>query len=1396
MASDKNSPRKGQGNNQPNDKQSSETDAANVDWMIISDISTRIGGSPQPKEQSSQEHNNLSATSSSQASSNMIDEDLEDLEWLRSLDLDDAIERSPSPKPNLSNQNSNDVENIDWLIVTDLKTRMNDSEIRVRVNPVYQDIAQPNTTLQSPSVTDNLTNNPDNIDDNLGLDDLDLGDLDLGDLGLDGLDFHENSDFSDFSDLDALNFDTTDDFNFNELLSEVDDSEDKLQGLAEFLDDNFDSSDDVNDNNWDEISEVSEIVSDRFSEQSNLNIVDQSLETPIQSSAIAIDVKEDYEDSDLVTNQLLEARYQGAVVDDLELLNELQTDGIVDDFAISDQSQNISRNDQDAFNVETSDLAEEFVNELDDGFGEAQLLESADLNASEDEIWSSSSSIESELSNQSIDDPFANNFNNWEQSAEDTTDDAIWDSPSSFDADARSSTSIDNAFGTSDDWAIAPPAEQLDSSGNVNPEFPSDEMIDQTFDVGIDIASKSTFEHTNTQLIFEESEESLDEDFDVNDDLNYEGLAIADNLIKSIDESDGINFENVNFEDAQAYEDFDNISSNLDNAQNSSERQQFGELSSSPIAPLSEWENFSESFADQIPDEQIVNLEFADDFASYGTEPVDANLNTQVRSDWDQPDVPISDSFDDLESIIDESFDIDSFEEDSFLEEHLSNGISENIATTLIQNRVTTISEDTFTSRSTPPPISPPNFVNDLTSTRDPFEEDFVNDLLPDANMPEAIVSEEAVENDLLNRYASESDSLDNFISERDIHLPLSANLAASSNFDIGRSDRSDQDFLDEFDLDSIDIELTGDGFDSSLSSSKISTGLNPPSPPLAPVASITPSVPQPEPTLSTINNLPSPPPFLPPLPPKRSHSQNKTASSQPPITNSGFQSPPQKIVAEKIEVDDFDDFHAQQTQNKNQKSISSIDEDWSELLDADTVLSGSLRSPTESSNTNISAVPPTIGSSAGSSAGLNAGSIRERTSQGKEQTSSQPSNRKQTSLDDFSDLGLEIHNDDDWSGLLNSGNLPDDSLTSISTQLPSQERSRQNTSSRLDGTSISETSKMPRDRRNPTSSFGDATQARMSAPPDQMDFNRFTEEGYGSTYEPSTSPEVASGKPSKSKMTLPNISLESLWQDYLKIPAIGLGAIGGAVLLYALFNRSVFDLGLRWGIFKDASGKDFTNADFKGAKLDKVDFSKSILTGAKMQDASLVGANFQEANLDGVNFTKANLSGARLIQSSVIWAEFQSAQMILTDLAGANLTRSSFNNAKMEGANLKGTKIGAQGTEEATKFSATTLLAWQIVNESREGRNLIDQNLSGLNLSFSNLKRANLSNAKLNYTDMTEADLSGANLTKGQINGVNWSGAKLNGINLTDVVFEKGKLPKTDEETVCPNSKKGPCKF
>jgi hypothetical protein len=72
MASNKNIPQKDQGANEPDKKQSVQSDAANVDWMIMSDINTRIGGSPELQSSSNQ----APAKSSSQISSNQNGDDL------------------------------------------------------------------------------------------------------------------------------------------------------------------------------------------------------------------------------------------------------------------------------------------------------------------------------------------------------------------------------------------------------------------------------------------------------------------------------------------------------------------------------------------------------------------------------------------------------------------------------------------------------------------------------------------------------------------------------------------------------------------------------------------------------------------------------------------------------------------------------------------------------------------------------------------------------------------------------------------------------------------------------------------------------------------------------------------------------------------------------------------------------------------------------------------------------------------------------------------------------------------------------------------------------------------------------------------------------------------------
>ncbi|NMF58491.1 pentapeptide repeat-containing protein [Pseudanabaena yagii] len=1524
MASNRNIPQKGQGANEPDKKQpnqqSASADAANVDWMIMSDLSTRIGGSSQAKQE--QQAQNTSSNSAPKSASNQsLDDDLADLEWLRSLGLDEPIERSSDQKNTTSgrqtsSQNSNPVTDIDWLIVSDFKTRMDSSEEDF-VDSLDQNTPVSNIVPQSSTSTDSL----DSIIDD--------------DLGLDSLEFMGDADFSELDSLDAFGFDNADSITGNELQDEIDITEGKILELSNLFDDNP-SSDDVIGDDWDGILEESESAYSNQPTPSSLDIIEDNFEIPTQITGVASNEDID-ENLGLFADQLSDSISQEDIVAetfnhdlalaDLEEDNlqevDLFTDSNVESFdhnleladnSLDDQFiESITSNGFEDFledpqnpliDEEINGLVENVADPLDDGFGEMQISESSDLQGIDnDEFWGDVPNLDAESSNASnissnevdVDNVFASDWEQSDVSSGDALDDAIWDSSANIASEDLSATSIDNAFGTFDDLAIAPSAESFaiadfageisdtDNAENVvinddlawsdeleaeisggisnddwnldaaveavdtfsDSDFAAAEALigdDVDHDAGSDVvndavsdviddvisdniasdvidddlawsadleaeiandiawnehnalseesleALASEQEHdfadvADNNLAEAFTEDGLNDDFDFGESLE-DDFAIANDSNYLIDNSpiDDVidevalgNFESV--QDEQAYADVDNFEQDLEQYQFNEleeiEQQssfssnqptpdfQAGSSTEESLDPDAEWEKFSEAFAGQITDSN-----FDDDFSSYVVKPVEAK-NVSEQPSISAPEESIGE-FQDLDSMIDENFDLAAFDEDVFPEMPPAN-VSTGISTTLTPNRPVSVPPPPDTSKIEVSPLSvstnsvPPNLISD------PFEEALSNELLNNDYDLAVDLREEALANDLLNGYTSDESAIDKLTSNRPNLSTSPQNLSSPDNFDMESSDR---DFLDDFDLDSIDTQLTGDDFDSGFAPAAISTGLTPPppppSPPITPVPSISTNQ---DITFPSVSNPPTPPPppFLPPLPPKRNPAQAKPAPPSPSVPNAGYQRP--------------------SDQSRDRKPVSPIDEGWSELLDADTVLSGVLRSPTGSPYSEPSTSnPPRSGISAGSSVG--------QSSQSRDRNASNLPKRKDTGLPDFNDLGLEIHDDNtDWSGLLDSGDLSD-SITSISgAQLPSRGRTPPLASPRSEMTGISETREIPRDRRKPVASF-DATQARMAATPDQVDFNRFTEDNYAAYgYEPPSAPQPASPK-QQTKLKIPSVSLESLWQDYLKIPAIGLGAIGGVFLLYTVFNRPIFDIGLRWGIFKDASGKDFTNADFKGAKLDNVDFSKATLTGAKMQDASLVGANFQEANLDGVNFSKANLNRARLIKASVIWAEFNNAQMNLVDLAGADLTRSNFASAKMEGANLKDSKIGAQGTEKATRFPATVLLAWQIVNEPREGRNLASQDLSGLNLSFASLKRANLSSAKLNYTDLTGTDLRGANLTGSQINGANLSGAKLTGINLTDVAFDPTKLPKTDEETICPNNQKGPCKF
>ncbi|MFM7888042.1 MAG: hypothetical protein ACKPCM_15430, partial [Pseudanabaena sp.] len=262
------------------------------------------------------------------------------------------------------------------------------------------------------------------------------------------------------------------------------------------------------------------------------------------------------------------------------------------------------------------------------------------------------------------------------------------------------------------------------------------------------------------------------------------------------------------------------------------------------------------------------------------SDPITQIGGSQSISTTEKPIESDLDEFRDLDRMIDENFDLAAFDED-FLPEILP------------------------TDTNLVPPI---NLVSD------PFEEAINNELFNnndydlEVDLYEEALANDLLTNDLLNEYTSDKTAIDKLTTNRtNFAVPLQ-NSSSPDSFDM---ELSDQDFLDDFDLDSIDIQLTDtdDEFDSEFAHADMSTGLQTSLPSITPVS---PSATNQD-VFSSIDSNPnplSPPPlpFLTPLPPKRNAIPLKPSS--PPVPNTGYQSPSE--------------------QSRDQNPVSPVDESWS----------------------------------------------------------------------------------------------------------------------------------------------------------------------------------------------------------------------------------------------------------------------------------------------------------------------------------------------------------------------------------------------------------------------------------------------------------------------------------
>ena len=185
--------------------------------------------------------------------------------------------------------------------------------------------------------------------------------------------------------------------------------------------------------------------------------------------------------------------------------------------------------------------------------------------------------------------------------------------------------------------------------------------------------------------------------------------------------------------------------------------------------------------------------------------------------------------------------------------------------------------------------------------------------------------------------------------------------------------------------------------------------------------------------------------------------------------------------------------------------------------------------------------------------------------------------------------------------------------------------------------------------------------------------------------------------------------------------------------------------------------------------------------TSTSLSGLNLRGADLEEADLSGANLSKAQLSEANLEDATLRGADLRGARLSRAEMGGADLSGADLRGADLRGAELRGAMLLGTVLDDTTKLDDKWRLAWEIVNQGAEGRNLSGVDLSGADLRQGKLARADLSGAVLTSADLREADLKGANLRRAGLDFAELQGADLTGADLAGVEWT---FPKIDDTT------------
>lgn len=207
----------------------------------------------------------------------------------------------------------------------------------------------------------------------------------------------------------------------------------------------------------------------------------------------------------------------------------------------------------------------------------------------------------------------------------------------------------------------------------------------------------------------------------------------------------------------------------------------------------------------------------------------------------------------------------------------------------------------------------------------------------------------------------------------------------------------------------------------------------------------------------------------------------------------------------------------------------------------------------------------------------------------------------------------------------------------------------------------------------------------------------------------------------------------------------------------------------------------NLTGANFKEAILNKADLSQTVAVKTDFNKATLRNARFIEADFSETNLTEADLSEGLFFKTALRGADLSRCLLVKAILVKVDATAANFRQSLLENLRVAADCILEKACFDQARMEGVNLRGARLAGASFDQAHLNGSDLSETDLKQSSFYHAIAKNALFIEADLSEAQLVGANLFEALLHRANLHKTNFQGSNLYGVDFMKARFYQTD---------------